>query len=120
MKYILTIALLLLLSHVRGQMKVDTTKPQEFVTTVGAQDENLVVAIKDGNLTYVLSADPTRGIDYTLIRLLVSKITILEKKIDSLERRPYLFIDTKPSSSGIWLTNSAGEYQWLIKPFNYK
>lgn len=43
-----------------------------------------------------------------------------KKRIDSLERRPYLFIDTKPSSSGIWLTNSAGEYQWLIKPFNYR
>lgn len=44
----------------------------------------------------------------------------LDERIDSLERRPYLFIDTKPSSSGIWLTNSAGEYQWLIQPFNFK
>lgn len=44
----------------------------------------------------------------------------LKDTIDWLEKRPYLFIDTKPSSSGIWLTNSAGEYQWLIKPFNYR
>lgn len=41
-----------------------------------------------------------------------------ENKIDSIARRPYLFIDTKPSSSGIWLTNSAGEYQILIHDFN--
>ncbi|HXP50834.1 MAG TPA: hypothetical protein VN922_12810 [Bacteroidia bacterium] len=44
----------------------------------------------------------------------------LEQRIDSLERRPYLFIDTKTSRPGVWLTNVPGEYQIFIQSLNYK
>lgn len=39
-----------------------------------------------------------------------------ENRIDSLEHRPYLFIDTKGVRPGVYLTNSAGEFQIFIAP----
>lgn len=45
-----------------------------------------------------------------------SDLELLEKRIDSLEKRPYLFIDNKGVRPGVILTNSAGEYQILIYP----
>lgn len=47
-------------------------------------------------------------------------VLALERKIDSLERRPYLFIDLKTSRPGVWLTNVAGEYEIFITPINPK
>jgi|GEM_PF-4889422 len=89
MKYILLFAIFFSFSA-SAQMKGDTTKPpSEFKQIVFLMQENM---------------------------LLSERLDRAEKRIDSLERRPYLFIDNKGVRPGVILTNSAGEYQILIAP----
>lgn len=51
---------------------------------------------------------------------LSKRLDKLENKIDSLEARPYLFIDLNKQQPGVWLTNKEGEYMWYIAPINIK
>ena len=51
---------------------------------------------------------------YDLYLETLARCSALEKRIDSLEHHPYLFIDTKGVRPGIYLTNAAGEYQIFI------
>lgn len=88
MKYI-TLTLLLLAGIAgKAQMKEDTTKPAF----------NQIVFLLQQN------------------KELSDRLDRAEKRIDSLERRPYLFIDNKGVRPGLYLTNAAGEFQIFVAP----
>jgi len=56
-----------------------------------------------------------------LQQIYISKdFLIASKRVWDLEQRPYLLIDTQCSRPGVWLTNTAGEYQIFITSLNYK
>lgn len=136
MKYFtLSLVLSFLLSHVRGQMKGDTTKQMTIGSLYDGDSMHVLyyhhdfhrpydsVEYRPGKYLLLHLDEEAENVETALaigLNTTHKQMETMQKRIDSLERRPYLFIDTKPSSSGIWLTNSAGEYQWLIKPFNYR
>lgn len=101
MKYITLCVLLLAGIAGQGQMKGDTTNP---CTRCWPK-------IQSGNTIFqdiVLLLQQNKELSDRLDRA--------EKRIDSLERRPYLFIDNKGVRPGLILTNAAGEFQIFVAP----
>lgn len=106
MKNIIIPILLLVQVTVKAQMKRDTTDlNRSFIGNIknhtSTEFEEIVFLLQQN-------------------KELSDRLDRAEKRIDSLERRPYLFIDNKGVRPGVWLTNTSGEYQVFIVPLNYK
>lgn len=122
MKYLfLVICLLFLVGTGKGQMKGDTTMPPHGGMPHSDQlGDSLLNQYRKAANGYGESAIEAQ---VTLLSYQENKnaeeIKALKSTIDSLEKRPYLFIDLKKPRSGVWLTNSTHEYEWFISPINY-
>lgn len=115
MKYIAIYAFLLLVGIAgNGQMKSDTIKNPIFAIE-GYMSCGKIVPER------AITIDVTQFLGFIELNTeLWDRVKLLERRIDSLEHRPYLYIDTKTSRPGIWLTNTAGEYQVFIVPLIFK
>ena len=87
-----------------AQMKGDTTKPCTRCWPKIEQPATVPAGSLFDDIVFLLQQN----------KELSDRLDRAEKRIDSLEHRPYLFIDNKGVRPGVILTNSAGEYQILI------
>lgn len=122
MKYLfLVICLLFLVGIGKGQMKGDTTMPPHggmpHSDQLGDSLLNQYRKAAKGYGEYAIEAQVTL-LSYQEKKN-AEEIKALKSTIDSLEKRPYLFIDLKKQRSGVWLTNSNHEYEWFISSINY-
>ena len=114
MKYLLSILLSCISIVGNAQTREDTTLKQLAATVLRLQHQvdSLTQCIHHQNLQ--------DSIFVFNINMLGNFIDKLERRVVPLEQRPYLIIDTKTSRPGVWLTNTAGEYQIFIQSLNYK